>query len=603
MAGAIVVSKRRIVDCTDGKDEMDQMNEADLTTQQKIDLIPPYGGKLVNLIIERKRVAELAEYASALPSIQLSPRSLCDFELLAVGAFSPVDRFMGKADYERVLEEMRLAEGTLFPIPITLPVPDIGGVELGKDVALRSPKNELIAIMAVEEIFDWDLSREARFVYGTTDTRHPLVAEMASWGRAYISGPLKVLALPKHYDFVELRRTPSQVRELLSSMGNPNVVAFQTRNPIHRAHEELTKRAAEQVGGSLLIQPVVGLTKPGDIDHFTRVRAYKVLVDRYYDKSRTLVSLLPLAMRMAGPREAIWHAIIRRNYGANHFIVGRDHAGPGQDSRGQPFYGPYEAQELLQRFESEVGVKMVPFKEMVYLPDEDRYEEQDRVPPGMKIASISGTQVRLEYLNNGKELPEWFTRPETAAILKSVSPPLHHRGFCVWFTGLSGAGKSTIAEILAIMLMEHGRQVTLLDGDVVRTHLSKGLGFSKEDRDTNIRRIGFVASEIVRHNGVAICAAVSPYRATRNEVRNMVSEDRFIEVFVDTPIEVCEQRDLKGMYAKARRGEIKGFTGIDDPYEIPINPELRLTTTDCLPEENARNIVDYLRNAGMLLLR
>src|SRR5215475_10658515 len=354
----------------------------EVLAKKEVDLIVPYGGKLVNLVVEGAKRARLVEQANTLPSIQLTARSLCDVELLATGAFSPVNGFMGKANYDRVLEEMRLADGTLFLIPITLPVADLHGVKMDKEVALRSPKNELIAIMSVEEIFDWDLTRETSLVYGTTDTRHPLVAEMASWGKTYVSGRLKVLNLPKHYDFVELRRTPAQVRSLLSEMGHSNVVAFQTRNPIHRAHEELTKRAAEKVGGSLLIHPVVGLTKPGDVDHFTRVRAYKVLVDKYYDKSRTLLSLLPLAMRMAGPREALWHAIIRRNYGANHFIVGRDHAGPGNDSKGVPFYGPYDAQELLQHHEEEISVKMVPFKELVYLLDEDRYDEREKVRPG-----------------------------------------------------------------------------------------------------------------------------------------------------------------------------------------------------------------------------
>jgi sulfate adenylyltransferase len=342
------------------------------------------------------------------------------------------------------------------------------------------------------------------------------------------------------------------------------------------------------------------MTKPGDVDHYTRVRAYRALFDRYYDKSKTLLSLLPLAMRMAGPREALWHAIIRRNHGANHFIVGRDHAGPGKDSTGRPFYGPYDAQELLQQCEAEVGVKMVPFQEIVYLPDQDRFEEQHHVPAGTRIATLSGTQVRNDYLSNGRSLPEWFTRPETAAILSTISLPLHEQGFCLWFTGLSGAGKSTIAEILAILLMEHGRQVTVLDGDVVRTHLSKGLGFSKEDRDTNILRIGFVAAEIVRHQGVVLCAAVSPYRAARNECRAMIGENRFIEIFVDTPLELCERRDIKGMYAKARRGEIKGFTGIDDPYEEPLNPEIRLNTANCPPEANARQIVRYLSERGFL---
>jgi sulfate adenylyltransferase len=562
-------------------------------------LITPYKGELVNLLISGKECEELVRKAHHLPSVQLSSRSLCDIELLATGAFSPLDRFMSKADYDRVLEEMRLADGTLFPIPITLPV--AAPPKPGTTVALRSPNNELIAIMLVEEVFEWSHTSEALQVFGTTDARHPLVAEMGSWGKFYISGPLEVLDLPRRYDFPQLRRTPMEVRRCLQKLGCANVVAFQTRNPIHRAHEELTKRAADRIGGALLIHPVVGLTKPGDVDHYTRVRAYKVLVDRYYDSNRTLLSLLPLAMRMGGPREAIWHAIIRRNYGANHFIVGRDHAGPGQDSNGRPFYGPYEAQELLLEHQDEVGVKAVPFNEMVFLPDEDRYEESSRVPNGARVASISGTQVRVDFLGNGKPLPSWFTRPEIAAILSEVSPPKHEHGFCVWFTGLSGAGKSTIAEILAVFLMQYGRQVTVLDGDVVRTHLSKGLGFSKEDRDVNIRRIGFVAAEIVRHRGVVLCAAVSPYRATRSECRSMVGENQFIEIFVNTPLDVCEQRDAKGMYAKARRGEIKDFTGIDDPYEEPANAELILTTTDCSAEDNAQRILRFLIDKGFLL--
>lgn len=570
-------------------------------TQNQAMPIQPYGGRLVNLMVEATERQDRIEHAKTLPSLQLSARSMCDIELLATGAFSPLDRFMGQRDYSRVVEEMRLENGTLFPLPLTLPAVPGEFIREGKEIALRDQKNELIAIMTLEEVFPWDPGREAQLVYRTTDVRHPLVSEMTSWGALYISGPLKVLDLPRHYDFAELRRTPQEVRNALASLGYANVVAFQTRNPIHRAHEELTRRASDQIGGALLIHPVVGLTKPGDIDHLTRVRTYKVLMERYYDQRRSLLSLLPLAMRMAGPREAVWHAIIRRNYGANHFIVGRDHASPGLDSKGQPFYGPYDAQNLLKQFEEEIGVKAVPFKELVYLPKEDRYEEADRVSAGTEVASLSGTQVRMDYLGSGRALPEWFTRPEVASILSKVAPPRYQRGLCLWFTGLSGAGKSTIADILVQKLLEHGRQVTLLDGDVVRTHLSKGLGFSREDRDTNIRRIGFVASEIVRHRGIAICAAVSPYRSTRNEVRSIIGEDRFLEIFVDTPLEVCEQRDVKGMYAKARRGEIKGFTGIDDPYEAPLRPDLRLETLEGAPEDNALKIIRYLIDKEFLL--
>ncbi len=563
-------------------------------------LIPPYGGTLVDLVVRgEEREALLAE-AAHYPSLQITDRNLHDLELLAVGAFSPLDRFMGKADYQRVLTEMRLADGTLFPIPITLTIDKEALPTRAEWITLRDSRNDIIAVMRLEEVFRWNPEREARLVLGTTDPRHPLVAEMQQWRDLCISGELKVLNMPKYYDFVELRRTPREVRAFLEQMGHHNVVAFQTRNPMHRIHEELTKRAAAQVGGSLLIHPVVGMTKPGDVDHYTRVRVYKTLVEKYYDPNSTVLSLLPLAMRLAGPREALWHAIIRRNYGATHFIVGRDHAGPGKDSQGRPFYGPYEAQEMMVQYEEELGVKMVPFQELVYLVDEDRYEEASKVPPDAKTARISGTQVREEYLAKGKPLPSWFTRPETAQILMEAYPPRHKQGVCIWFTGLSGAGKSTLARILTAKLLEHGRQVTLLDGDVVRTHLSKGLGFSKEDRDTNILRIGFVAGEIVRHRGTAICAAISPYRATRNKVRQMVGEDRFIEVFVDTPLEVCEQRDVKGLYAKARRGEIRGFTGIDDPYEPPQEPEVHIQTVGHTPEENVRQILDYLEGRGFL---
>ena len=564
-------------------------------------LIAPYGGKLVDLLVPAEDVDEVKAYASHLPSLQLSERARCDLELLAVGGFSPLDRFMGQADYQSVLDEMRLADGHIFPMPITLPVDDkeVALLEVGKDVALRDAKNNLLAVMTVEEIYPWNLEEVADKVFGSQDLRHPLVAEMHRWGKNNISGALRVLQLPPHHDFQDLRMTPAQTRARLEQYDR-DVVAFQTRNPLHRVHEELTKRASEQIDGVLLLHPVVGMTKPGDVDHYTRVRTYKTLAANYYDADRIVLSLLPLAMRMAGPREALWHALIRRNYGANHLIVGRGHAGPGKDSQGRPFYGPYDAQELVTRFSDELGVKMVPFRELRYLPDEDRYEEASRIAPNRETLSISGTQVRNDYLYKGRQLPAWFTRREVAEILSESYPPAHRQGVCIWLTGLSGSGKSTTADVLTILLMENGRQVTVLDGDVVRTHLSKGLGFSKADRDINIRRIGFVAGEIVRHGGTVICAAVSPYRATRNNVRNLVGSHNFIEVFVDTPLDVCEDRDVKGLYAKARRGEIKNFTGIDDPYERPQHAEVTLNTVSSTPQKNAHLIVDYLKQRGFI---
>ncbi len=563
-------------------------------------LIAPYGDTLVDLLAAPEELDELTAYANRLPSVQISDRSVCDLELLAVGAFSPLDRFMPRDDHQRVLDEMRLANGYLFPIPIALPVDASAEIHLDRDIALRNAKNEILAVMTIESIYDWNVAEVARRALNTEDLRHPLVAEMHRWGRHNLSGRLRVLRLPKHYDFQDLRLNPAQTRARLAALGREHVVAFQTRNPLHRAHEELTKRAIREVDGTLLLHPVVGMTKPGDVDHYTRVRTYKALAQHHYDPERIVLGLLPLAMRLAGPREALWHALIRRNYGAKYLIVGRDHASPGVDSANRPFYGPYDAQQLVEQHSAELGVGVIPFRELVYLEKDGRYDERSGAGTHTSIASISGTQVREEYLNIGRKLPDWFTRPEVAEILAEAYPPRHRQGACIWFTGLSGAGKSTTAEVLTVLLLEHGRQVTVLDGDVVRTNLSEGLGFSKDDRDTNIRRIGFVASEIVLHGGMVIAAAVSPYRTTRNEVRGMIGDDHFVEVYVDTPLEICEQRDVKGMYARARSGELQGFTGIDDPYEPPINPEIVLETVNQSAEKNARLVLKYLIEQGFV---
>jgi sulfate adenylyltransferase len=562
-------------------------------------LISPYGGELKNLIVPAEEAGDLKAYANTLVSMQLSARAICDLEMLAVGAFSPLESFMSEADYARVVEEMRLASGHIFPIPVTLPVDAKSGIVEGREIALRDAKNNILAVMSVEEVYQWNRAEFARKVLGTEDARHPLAAEINNWGKLNISGRLRVIEPPRYYDFPELRLSPREVRERLETFGNKTVLAFQTRNPLHRAHEELTKKAMEKTGGALLLHPVVGLTKTGDIDYYSRVRTYRVLTEKYYDRRRVLLALLPLAMRMAGPREALWHALVRRNYGANHLIVGRDHASPGIDSNGKPFYEPYAAQELVEKFSEESGVRVVPFREFVYLPETETYEEISEIAGEKKFFALSGTEVREEYLNKGQSLPAWFTRPEVAQILEETYPPRHRQGVCVWLTGLSGAGKSTVAEILTVMLSRYGRRVSLLDGDIVRTNLSAGLGFDKAGRDANIRRIGFVASEIARHGGIAVCAAISPYAETRAEARKLVGEN-FIEVFVNTPLEVCEARDTKGMYAKARRGEIKGFTGIDDVYEPPPQPEITLYTTEQTAEENAHVIINYLIEKGFI---
>ncbi len=583
-------------------DETQVMNDQSAShAEQTSELIAPYGGPLVNLCAPLEERAELLSLASRLSRIQLSERAVCDLELLATGGFSPLETFMSRADYERVVAEMRLANGMIFPVPVTLTVSKNAPFKLDAELALVDLYNNLLAILRVEDAFDWNRDREAQLVCGTTDSRHPLVSEMNSWGELCITGRLRLLQLPPRYDFKKLRMAPAEVRSKLEQLGQSNVVAFQTRNPLHRAHEEMTRRAAQAVDGALLLHPVVGLTKPGDIDRYTRVRSHQALVELYYDRRRTLLALLPLAMRLVGPREALWHAIIRRNFGANHFIVGRNHGSPGTDSSGRPFYPPYAAQELLTEHASEIGIKPMCFSEFLYLPEENRFEEASQVPAGVATISLSGTEVREKYLQRGRRLPEWFIRPEVAAILERSHPPRHQRGFCLWFTGLSGAGKTTTANILTVRLLEHGRQVTLLDGDVVRTHLSPGLGFSKEDRDVNIRRMGYVAAEIVRHGGAILCAAVSPYRATRNECRSLVGETRFIEVFVNTPLEVCEARDTKGLYRLARAGKIKNFTGINDPYEVPLDPEIIIDAAARSAEENAHRIITYLLEQRFIL--
>ena len=564
------------------------------------ELIAPYGGTLVDLLpAQPEQRRELQSRAALLPSIQLAPRALCDLELLITGGFSPLNRFMGSRDYHSVLASMRLADGTLFPIPITLPIDEGTRLALDHDVVLRDQRNNMIAIMRVEERFRRDLDAECLAVAGTRDPAHPLVAEMANWGSEAISGRLTGITLPRHVSFIDLRLSPDQVRSRLAALGNRNVVAFQTRNPLHRAHEELTKRAGLEVRATLLLHPVVGLTKPGDIDVHTRVRCYRELTKHYFDQSRTMLSVLPLAMRMAGPREAIWHALIRRNYGASHFIVGRDHAGPGRDSSGRPFYSPTAAQALAKSHERDLGVTILPYEEMVYREDTDQYVPASQAQ-GPGVRRLSGTEVREHYLDAGHRLPDWFTRPHVARILQEMHVPRFRQGVCIWFTGLSGAGKTTIAEVLVEFLVAHGRQVTLLDGDAVRTHLSRGLGFSRADRDANVLRIGFVAAEIVRHHGIAVCAAVSPYETTRQQVREMVGPERFVLVHVNTSLEVCKSRDVKGLYARAHRGEIKGVTGIDDPYETPSTPDLEFDAGQGDAIDYARDVVSALKSRGYL---
>jgi sulfate adenylyltransferase len=564
-------------------------------------LIAPHGGTLVDLMVDDDKTAELRETSRDWQSWDKTDRQLCDLELLLNGAFSPLTGFLGKADYESVRDEMRLSDGTLWPMPITLDVTEdfAEGVSAGDSIALRDPEGVMLAALHVEDVWRPDKDAEAEAVFGTTNPEHPGVAYLINRaGPVYLGGRIEGLQLPIHYDYTRLRLTPAEVRDEFARRGWTKVVAFQTRNPMHRAHVELTMRAAAEQGANLLIHPVVGMTKPGDVDHYTRVRCYRAVLERYPHNTATL-SLLPLAMRMGGPREAVWHAIIRKNHGCTHLIVGRDHAGPGSDSSGEPFYGPYDAQELLAKHEEELGVKMVDFKMMVYAQDLDTYMPVDEVTDDIRTLSISGTELR-ERLADGREIPEWFTYPDVVTELRRTHPPRDRQGFTVFFTGLSGSGKSTIANAFLVKLLEMGgRPVTLLDGDIVRKNLSSELGFSREHRDLNILRIGFVASEITKNGGIAICAPIAPYDATRKEVRELIEDvGGFVLVHVATPLEVCEERDRKGLYAKARAGIIKEFTGISDPYEEPEDAEIVVDTTDLEPDEAANEIILYLERLG-----
>ncbi|WFD32125.1 sulfate adenylyltransferase [Malassezia sp. CBS 17886] len=545
---------------------------------------PPHGGVLKDLLVRDASIADqLRDEAESLPEIILTERQLCDLELIITGGFSPLEGFMGKADYDRVLSNMRLAIGALFPMPITLDVAKAEVAELGLKpgarVALRDPRNDMaIAILTVSDLYDVDRKREATAVFGADDIAHPSVAYLHNNVKdVYVGGNVQAIVKPQYYDYVELRFTPAELRHHFDKVAWRKVVAFQTRNPMHRAHRELTVRAARKLQANVLIHPVVGMTKPGDVDHYTRVRVYQSLMPRYPNGMATL-ALLPLAMRMGGPREALWHAIIRKNFGVSHFIVGRDHAGPGKNSKGEDFYGPYDAQTLVQQHTDELGIEMVPFQMMTYLPDADEYQPVDEVKPGTRTLDISGTELR-KRLRTGAAIPDWFSYESVVNTLRESYPPKSKQGFTVFLTGLFNSGKDQIGRALQVKLYEQGgRSVSLLLGETVRSELSSELGFSREARSTNMQRIAFVAAELTRAGAAVIAAPIAPYDDSRKAARETVMKNggsaNFFLVHVATPLEYCERTDRRGNYEKARRGEIHGFTGVDDAYEPPEDADL-----------------------------
>ncbi|WP_432689167.1 bifunctional sulfate adenylyltransferase/adenylylsulfate kinase [Pseudooceanicola sp. C21-150M6] len=577
-----------------------QVTLIDRTTLMQNNLAP-----IPELYVSYESAQKMKLEAAELTSWDLSPRQICDLELLMNGGFYPLKGFLTEEDYNGVVDNMRLADGALWPMPITLDVNEkfAESIEIGQDIALRDQEGVILGTMTVTDRWEPNKSKEAEMVFGADDQAHPAVNYLHNTaGKIYLGGPVTGIQQPVHYDFRARRDTPNELRSYFRKLGWRKVVAFQTRNPLHRAHQELTFRAAKEAQANLLIHPVVGMTKPGDVDHFTRVRCYEAVLDKY-PASTTSMSLLPLAMRMAGPREAVWHGLIRKNFGVTHFIVGRDHAGPGSNSQGEDFYGPYDAQELFKKHEEEMGIEMVPFKHMVYVQERAQYEPNDEIKDkdDVTILNISGTELRRR-LAEGLEIPEWFSFPEVVAELRKTKPPRSKQGFTVFFTGFSGSGKSTIANAVMVKLMEMGgRPVTLLDGDIVRKNLSSELGFSKEHRDLNIRRIGYVASEITKNGGIAICAPIAPYATTRRAVREDIEAfGAFIEVHVATSIEECEKRDRKGLYKLAREGKIKEFTGISDPYDVPEKPELRVETEGTDVDNCAHQVILKLESMGLI---
>jgi len=563
----------------------------------------PNHAPIPELFVSYESALKLKAEAADLPSWDLSPRQICDLELLMNGGFHPLKGFLSKQDYAAVVDTMRLADGTLWPMPITLDVSQdfADSIAEGQDIALRDREGVILAIMSITDKWTPDKAHEAAKVFGADDDAHPAVNYLHnSAGPVYLGGPITGIQQPVHYDFKMRRDTPNELRAFFRKLGWRRVVAFQTRNPLHRAHQELTFRAAKEAAANLLIHPVVGMTKPGDVDHFTRVRCYEAVLDKY-PAATTTMSLLNLAMRMAGPREAVWHGLIRKNHGCTHMIVGRDHAGPGKNSAGDDFYGAYDAQEMFAKHQDEIGIEMVDFKHMVYVQERAEYQPADEVADDLTVLNISGTELRRR-LREGLEIPEWFSFPEVVGELRRRYPPRSQQGFTVFFTGLSGSGKSTIANALMVKLMEMGgRPVTLLDGDIVRKNLSSELGFSKEHRDLNIRRIGYVASEITKNGGIAICAPIAPYDTTRRAVREEIEQyGAFVLVHVATSLEECERRDRKGLYKLAREGKIKEFTGISDPYDIPEGPELRLDTENVEVDHCAHQVLLTLEQMGLV---
>ncbi|MFT5319315.1 MAG: sulfate adenylyltransferase [Chlamydiales bacterium] len=533
----------------------------------------------------------------------LNNRQICDLELLLNGGFAPLKGFMNIEDYKSVIHNMRLSNGALWPIPVVLDIDAAfaSKLSIGDEIHLCNFENVPLASLKIESLWEADFELEANQVYGTSHPGHPGVNYLFQKSHPYyLGGNLTALEKFETLPFQDLRKTPDELKEEFLQDGWDKIIGFQTRNAIHRVHYEMTIRAMNEYEANVLIHPAIGETIPGDIDYYTRVQCYQSVL-QYYPKERVKLSLLPLAMRMGGPKEALWHAIIRKTYGCNHFIVGRDHAGPGDRINGNPLYEEFGAQDLVRKYEDEIGIKMIPFKNLMYASNRKVYVSKDEALEDDVLHNISGTELR-KMLERNEDIPPWYTFEEVASLLPWRNPPRVKQGICILFTGLPSSGKSTLAKALNNRLLERkDRHTSMLDGDTVRQYLFSELGYSKEDRDTNVLRVGYVASLLVKHCGIAICALISPYDEARKQVRQMVqSYGCFILIHVSTPLNICEERDHKGMYAKARSGKIEGFTGVKAPYEIPEDADIVIDTINSTPEESVEEIMTYLQNEGYL---
>ena len=527
-------------------------------------LISPYGGSLTNLLVPEARASEIKALASGFASLTLTEKSLCDLELLALGGYSPLTTFMGQQDYGRVLSEMKLADGTFWPVPVMLPVDRSAGAEVGKPLALRDIYGNLLGLMQVDEIFEAISVDGSDINKDQSDKCH------------YASGPLEVIRTPPHFDFTPLRLSPGQVRQELARRGWQNATVFYTSKIIYQPVEEAIKQATGNAEDGLLVHPSVGVARPGDVDHYTRVRCHKAVFEAAFSNESAMLSLVPAISEASGLRGLLVQTLISRNYGCKRLLVN-----PGEFfSGGSQALADNSIARALADCQNETSI------ELKFLPEN----------------GLSGID-EAAFLSEGKPLPGWFVRPEVAEILAESHPPRHRQGLTIWFTGLSGSGKSTVAHALVERLAEFGRNVAFLDGDEIRTHLSRGLGFTREDRDTNINRVGYVAGLVAAQGGTTICSVISPYRATRENARR-ASKGRFVEVYCSTPIEVCESRDVKGLYARARaasaEGKGMGFTGIDDPYEEPLNPEVTVDTSKLGVEKCVDAIVARLIELGFI---